>query len=98
MKPKSMLMALWMPIFCAACGQTDLERVQSAGGAIGLARADRVLPDLPSDCRLFARGGVREGDRLDVALLKVDSALSRQNARTARCADWYDQIQAGIAP
>ena len=79
-----------------ACGQTDIARIQAAGEAVGKVRAEQVLPDLPEDCRRLSYSGVREGDRLDVAVLKADGALARQNARTARCADWYDQLQAGL--
>lgn len=79
-----------------ACGQTESARIQAAGEAVGEARAEQVLPDLPEDCRRLSYSGVREGDRLDVAVLKADAALSRQNARTTRCADWYDQLQAGL--
>ena len=77
-----------------ACGQTDIARLQSAGEAVGEARAEQMLPDLPEDCRRLSYSRVRMGDRLDVAVLKADSALARQNARTTRCADWYDQLQA----
>lgn len=80
----------------SACGQTDIARVQAAGEAVGEARAEQVLPDLPEDCRRMSHSGVREGDRLDVAVLKADAALARQHARTTRCADWYDQLQAGL--
>lgn len=81
---------LLIPIFCAACSQTDLARVQSAGQDVGEARAADVWRNLPDDCRRLSRSGVRAGDRLDVAVLKADAALSRQNARTLRCAEWYD--------
>jgi len=64
--------------------------------AVGEARAEQVLPDLPEDCRRLSYSGVRKGDRLDVAVLKADAALARQNARTMRCADWYDQLHAGL--
>lgn len=91
MKPKSILMVLLIPIFCAACAQTESARVQAAGEAVGEARAAAVWPVYPDDCRRTSRGGISEGDRLDVAVLKMDEALARQNARTRRCADWYDQ-------
>lgn len=80
----------------SACGQTDIARIQAAGEAVGETRAEQVLPDLPEDCRRLSYSGVREGDRLDVAVLKAGAALTRQNARTARCADWYDQLRASL--
>lgn len=87
---------MWIPVFLSACGQTDGARIQAAGEAVGEARAEQVLPDLPDDCRRLSYSGVRAGDRLDVAVLKTDAALARQNARTSRCADWYDQLKAGL--
>lgn len=90
-------MALWIPIFLAACGQTDLERVDAAAQAVGKARAADLWPDLPADCRRTSRSGIEQGDRLDIAVLKADEALARQNGRTLRCADWYDQQSADAA-
>lgn len=88
---------LLIPIFLVACGQTDRERIDAAAQAVGEARAAYVWPKLPSDCRRTSRSGIRQGDRLDVAVMKADQALSRQNARTRRCADWYDQQRADAA-
>lgn len=51
------------------------------------------LPELPPDCRKKEHSGVREGDRLDVALLKAERALGRQNARGGRCAAFYDNLK-----
>ncbi|WP_165937725.1 hypothetical protein [Antarcticimicrobium sediminis] len=45
----------------------------------------------------MSHSDVRTGDRLDVAVLKSDAALARQNARTVRCADWYDHLQEGLS-
>ena len=87
---------MWIPVFLSACGQTDTARIQAAAEATGAARAEALLPDYPDDCRRLSYSGVRAGDRLDVAVLKADAALTRQNARTARCADWYDQLQAAL--
>ena len=86
-----------MLIFCTACGQTEWDRVRAAGVQRGQIEAQRQLPDLPDDCRVEGRSGVVQGDRLDVAVLKVDQALHQQNARTRRCAAWYDDLQAGVA-
>ncbi|MEO0485260.1 MAG: hypothetical protein AAF092_05055 [Pseudomonadota bacterium] len=80
-----------MLISCVACAPTDAERLEAAGQALGEVRAASLWPDYPEDCRRTARGDVQTGDRLDVAVLKLDDALTRQNARTRRCAAWYDQ-------
>lgn len=70
--------------------------MQATGRVVGEVRAAQILPDLPDDCRRLTFSGVREGDRLDVAVLKADAALARQNAQAVRCADWYDQLKAGL--
>lgn len=89
---------LLITAFCGGCSQTD---PLSDLGAIGRDRAARLdarqLPDLPSDCRLRARAGVQSGDRLDVAVLKLDAALARQIARADRCDDWFDGLRSGLA-
>jgi hypothetical protein len=59
------------------------------------ARAAEALPEFPADCRRREASGVVEGDRLDVALVKAERALSRQNARSGRCAGFYDDVRAG---
>lgn len=84
-----------MVTFCAACDQTEA-RLEVVGADRGARAAERTLPALPEDCRALSRAGVQEGDRLDVALLKIDRALTRQNMRTTRCAEWYDQLRAGL--
>ncbi|MBB5515747.1 hypothetical protein FHS89_001767 [Rubricella aquisinus] len=82
-----------MTLFCVACAPTDRDRVEAAGRAVGEARAEALLPELPDDCRKTTRIGAVAGDRLDVALLRADNALDQQNRRTLRCADWYDDLQ-----
>ena len=89
-------MAVSAMIFLTACAGID-DRLYAAATAQGEIEATKQLPDLPPDCRQISRSGVRRGDRLDTALLKTDAALARQNDRTGRCADWYDEIQAGFA-
>ena len=59
-----------------------------------LAEAEK-LPEQPSDCRKKESSGVKKGDRLDTAYLKAERALERQNARTGRCASWYDRLRLG---
>lgn len=83
-----------MVICCAGCATNDrLERLRDASAEQAVAALPVELPDLPPDCRLRARSGVVEGDRLDVALLKTDQALSRQNGRTKRCSAWYETLR-----
>lgn len=73
----------------AAAGTTQAE-----AGLVAAAIAETGgLPDLPDDCRKREASGVREGDRLDVALVKAERALARQNARTGRCAALWDDVK-----
>ena len=95
MKRPSLMCAGLMGLFLGACGTVD-ERLQAAAEAQGRIEAARELPDLPEDCRKRERSGVRAGEPLDTALIRVDQALGRANARVRRCADWHDQVKAGI--
>lgn len=93
-------MALLIPVFLSACAQTRAlqERTDAAAAAQGELEASRILPAYPADCRRTSRSGVQVGDRLDTALLQTDAALTRQNARTRRCAAWYDDLKEGFNP
>jgi len=86
-------MLLLVPLFLSGCITAE-ERAISAGARLGKAAAEaRPNPALPADCRLKERSGVREGEPLDVALIKTDQALGRANARVLRCAAWHDDFQ-----
>lgn len=50
------------------------------------------LPDVPSDCRLAESAGIKLNDRLDVAVVKYDQALTRANNRVDRCWKWYKRV------
>lgn len=81
-------------VFLAACGASP-EPPSDVRQDMIVARVTAEVakappPALPEDCRRTEKGNVQSGDRLDIALLKVDGALARQNGRTLRCADWYD--------
>ena len=93
--------ALILPLL-AGCGTDRAVRLQEAARSDVASRlveqaieAGSGVPDLPPDCRRRERSGVAIGDRLDVALLKTDSALGRANARITRCASWHDEIRKG---
>ena len=88
-----------MILSLAGC-TTDRARLEAAATVQGdasvtaqaIAQARRV-PDQPKDCGAKERSGVQVGDRLDVALVKTDAALSRANARGRRCARWYEDLK-----
>jgi len=67
-------------------------RDEAGAAMVDQALAAARLPDLPADCRRREASGIAVGDRLDVALLKSERALGRANARTARCAAFYDDL------
>lgn len=105
-----MVLALSTMISVAGCG-TDVERRLAAAtrvsadaaaveGALDLARAERqlsaLLPEMPADCRRSVLSGIAAGDRLDIAVLKADRALTIANARLANCAQWYADLRARL--
>ena len=89
-------MVVFPLIFISGCA-TPEQRLTDSAKVKAQINAGRYLPEFPPDWRLRARSGVKIGDRADVALLKTDEALSRQNGRTRRCVDWYRRIRGGVA-
>ncbi|EEE44274.2 hypothetical protein [Roseibium alexandrii] len=89
-------MLLWIALFLSGCATVE-DRANSAGDRLGKAAAEaRPDPALPGDCRRKERSGVREGEPLDVALIKTDQALGRANARVRRCTAWHDNYRADL--
>ena len=91
-------------MFLISCATANQERLNQA--ARDTAEASQVreaidsttqLPVQPGDCRRNERSGVVQDDRLDVALVKTDRALSRANSRVQRCAQWYEDLRASRA-
>lgn len=63
----------------------------------GKAQAGVTLPDLPVDCRVQeAHAPLYVGAEALVVLRQERRALDRQNARTGRCASFYDATRAGM--
>jgi hypothetical protein len=88
-----MTSVLLIATFLTACNTTEQQALDAADKA-GALEAGKTLPEYPADCRKKSYSGVRDGDRLDTAVIKTDRALGRQHARTDRCAEWYDTIRA----
>lgn len=86
------MIALWTTSLLASCTTAE-DKALEAAGKIGEVEARRKLPEHPRDCKRTERSGVAKGDRQDVALIKTDRALGRQNARLRRCAQWYKTIR-----
>ncbi|MFB9340587.1 hypothetical protein ACFFTN_01545 [Aminobacter aganoensis] len=85
------------------CATGDRARLSAAKQAEATAQATRnalqeaaKVPDKPADCRSTERSGVKLNDRLDIALVKTDRALSRANARIARCWAWDETYRKGL--
>ncbi|KAB2765504.1 hypothetical protein F9L00_03405 [Brucella anthropi] len=63
----------------------------------GRAAAGTNLPDYPEDCRRKeAHAPLVEGQEKLSILKREREALDRQNARTDRCADFYDDVKRGL--
>ncbi|APY14894.1 hypothetical protein BKD02_01480 [Brucella sp. 09RB8910] len=62
----------------------------------GRAAAGTNLPDYPEDCRRKeAPAPLVEGQEKLSILKREREALDRQNARTDRCASFYDEVKRG---
>ena len=92
---KSTVCVLLMTGFLSACAGIEA-RLDAASEAQGQLEASRNLPEWPERCRQIIRSGVRDGDRLDVALLKTDAALVRQQELARVCSRWYDELREGF--
>jgi len=67
--------------------------VQEAADRAGRAQAARQLPAYPDDCRKNeAHAPLTDGVEVRSVLKRERLALDRQNARTVRCAEFYDSL------
>jgi len=71
--------------------------IQKAATDFGIAQARVVLPPYPDDCRVKEiHAQLKAGAEVRSILKRERAALDRQNARTARCAKFYDSLQAEL--
>lgn len=96
MKPN--LLRLVGPVLLAlmtVSGCSSLEhQLRSASRDKGTTQARVTLPDLPADCRKKEpHAELKVGAEVRSILKRERAALDRQNARTSRCADNYDNIR-----
>ncbi|OYR16703.1 hypothetical protein CEV32_4337 [Brucella rhizosphaerae] len=71
--------------------------LQEAAKQAGQAQAQRQLPVYPDDCRMKEpHAPLADGAEIRSVLKRERQALDRQNARTDRCADFYDGIVWGV--
>lgn len=67
------------------------------GAEQGRTAAGVTLPDLPPDCRKQEpHAALSVGAEVRLALRAERRAVDRQNARTGRCAAFYDTTKAGL--
>lgn len=67
--------------------------LQDAAEQAGHAKAERQLPAYPDDCRKKEdHAPLIDGAEARSVLKRERQALDRQNARTDRCADFYDGL------
>jgi len=70
--------------------------LQDAAKQAGQAQAQRHLPVYPDDCRTKElHAPLADGVEIRSVLKRERQALDRQNARTDRCADFYEAVVGG---
>lgn len=80
-----------------ASGCSSLERMNRAARDRGAAQAAKLLPAWPADCRAKeAHAPLVVGSEVRSILKRERGALDRQNARTDRCAGFYDDLKGRI--
>ncbi|MBA8818998.1 hypothetical protein FHW00_001311 [Ochrobactrum sp. P6BSIII] len=79
-------------------GCSSLDRqLKQAATVQGVAQARVTLPAYPEDCRTKEpHAELNEGTEIRSILKRERDALDRQNARTDRCAGFYDELARGM--
>lgn len=100
MKPFSLrqtVVALLIALTLSSCSTME-KRLNSAASDLGRSQAKVNLPELPEDCRVQEPHAVlSEGAEARSVLSRERGALDRQNARTDRCAAFYDDTKGRLA-
>ncbi|APY13147.1 hypothetical protein BKD02_01490 [Brucella sp. 09RB8910] len=82
-------------MICSSCASD--RRLQEAAEQQGWAQAGIVPADYPDDCReKEPHAPLIEGAEVRSILKRERAALDRQNARTDRCAEFYDSWARGL--
>jgi len=88
--------ALLLSLILTGC-TNDHAKLSAAGQKIGQARAHVAVPAWPDQCRAHEPHAVLALNQDALAALKRErAALDRQNARTDRCAGFYDDLAAKL--
>ena len=82
----------------SGCADDRVARIATAAAEEGKAKAEVDLPAYPPDCRRQEpHAPLVAGAETRSALKRERGALDRQNARTDRCAGWYDALDSEIS-
>jgi hypothetical protein len=93
LKPLAVLAALISLILISSCANLD-KRLKAAAETTGTVNAGVNLPLLPDDCRATEpHAALSAGVELRSVLKRERGALDRANARTGRCAGFYDDTR-----
>lgn len=98
MKPPAVLAALISLTLISSCANLD-KRLNAAAETTGTVKAGVNLPPLPDDCRsIEPHAALSAGVELRSVLKRERGALDRANARTGRCAGFYDDTKKRFGP
>ena len=89
----STLTVLSISVLLTSCAD-NTNRIEKIGVAKAGLEASRQLPPLDPRCREEVAVDLKEGERLDSALMRANAAVNRANLNTRACAEWYDTIRA----
>lgn len=99
--PAAITVLLCLALAGCASNQAKLEAAAKdkakAEASVRVVQIAKKLPAQPAECGKKEASGAALGDRLDIAWKKAENALSRSNARGARCAGWYQNLRAAYA-
>lgn len=86
-----------MAVTLSGCGHLDA-RLKSAARDSGIASAGVYIGEWPDDCRKTEpHAPLVVGAEVRSVLKRERAALDRQNARTLRCADYFDDLADHLA-
>lgn len=98
MKLPAVLAALISLTLISSCAELD-KRLGVSAATTGAVKAAVNLPPLPDDCRASEpHATLTTGSELRSVLKRERGALDRANARTGRCAGFYDDTKKRFGP
>ena len=90
---KSSALLVLLPILILTGCTTNRAKLDKAATTIGQSKAHVLLPAWPAECRRVEAHATLSVGQSAVSVLKRErEALRKQNARTALCAGFYDNL------